>query len=128
MSRMVIFQQLLIIYIFNIFDFFSKCESGCLNCIEKPCEVCNLSEWSEWKNISSNCKINSKRFRNYFGRNCSNKKIEEQIKTYHNNCTCFYNNTNYQVYIFTFIYLKYSLDTWTNYIIKLINTRSRAIK
>ena len=94
-----------------IFDFFSKCESGCLNCIEKPCEVCNLSEWSEWKNISSNCKINSKRFRNYFGRNCSNKKIEEQIKTYHNNCTCFYNNTNYQVYIFTFIYLKYSLDT-----------------
>ena len=23
-----------------------------MNCIEKPCEVCNLSEWSEWKNIS----------------------------------------------------------------------------
>ena len=78
---------------------FSKCLSGCLKCVAKSCEVCKLSEWTEWKNQSSKCSVVSKRFRNYFGKNCKKTTVEEETQTFEKNCTCILKNIQHKVKI-----------------------------
>lgn len=68
-----------------------------MRCVEKPCDVCLLSEWSEWQNISSQCMVTGKRFRNYYGKNCNRTNVEEQARKFEKNCTCLLDDVLYQV-------------------------------
>lgn len=45
-----------------------------MTCTPKDCSKCEESEWSEWTDCTHKCNGESKRFRNYYGKNCKNNQ------------------------------------------------------
>lgn len=56
--------------------------------------------------------VTSKRFRNYYGKNCNRTNIEEQARQFEKNCTCLLDDVLYQVISLTLRNLTSILFNW----------------